>query len=454
MAMQPAPRGESQVTASTRRAAAPDIAGYVFLFFFALRVSLSPPLLNLFIPYSSDGGAAIFKIHVGSIGMILLSAGYLSPVLRNVQRKDRIVLVGLLGLLGTSVFLIVGTLISARLGNGQTQSIGYMIDSIMAGALASLFVLGMNERQRRMIPMIVVGYAIVNALFSLLEFALHKHLLLKPMGGLEFFRPAALSGHPLFTGVWCIIGLLAVRYIRWPPLVRIGVQTILVAATVSAGARLGTVIIAVCFGISLVMPPDGSKTFTTHRMRQAYFSLLALLGIAPLGIAAARALGFLARFDALGAYDQSAATRVNVYELFGMMTPSELMFGMPLKVAQDLLIRKTHIQVIESSFVIYVVQFGMIGAVLLSAALIFGLICLALRSYRTGILLIAAFALSCGGTIVLSLKGAEITTIFVLLVAMRRPPVRTSSGRTRVKSPQTVDMPAKTVDLGSSGVTA
>ena len=452
MAMSPAPRVESTTAVPAARPSVPDIAGYIFLAFFALRTSISPAILNLVIPYSAVSGSAIYKIHIGAIGIIALALAYSVAILRHIKKPDRIVVWGIAIFVGTNAFIIAATLVLSIVAKAPTTSVGYLIDSLIGAALCAFLILGVSERISRWVPIIVVGYAMLNATVSLAEFVLHTHFLLLPFGGARFFRPAALSGHPLFTGVWCILGVMAVRYTKWPQLIQLGIQVILLGAVTSAGARLATVVCGVCFALTLIMPPDGSRVFTNNRMRQIYFGLLAALGLSPIAIAVARGLGFLARFDTLGVYDQSAATRVNVYQIFGMMTPQQLMFGMPIETAQHLILVRGNITIIESSFVIYVLQFGMIGAVLILASFAFCLFCLGTRSYRTGLILIFAFAVSCGGTIVLSLKGGEITALLAILAAARQSPLPPASRVRvrRVRRPSTDANSGRNLDLGSA----
>jgi hypothetical protein len=118
-----------------------------------------------------------------------------------------------------------------------------------------------------------------------------------------------------------------------------------------------------------------------------------------------------------------------VYSIFGMISRSELLYGIPVEKATEMLFRMTKSKLIESSIAIYVFQFGLIGATALIVGFLTVVLAFLRRANRFLVLLIIGFWVCAAGTLVLSGKSSVLTMLFSLCIALRKPGLRQPSSR-------------------------
>lgn len=386
----------------------PKWASNTLLFALALRFFLSPAILNLSVPYTVPGGSLLVKIHPATY-LILGLAGLFLPLLLAPKEEAR-------RSQGAAYFAFAGLVVLTGMVTtvfGTPSGVGYLVDSLLAAAATGSLCSKLTPRDARKVLLLVITYAVINAFSTYIEFALHRHLL--PMRGYGMFRSAGIAGHPLETGVWCILGLCALYLLPGRTTSRFILGAALLASTATAGARLSMLICSVLLVMVAVVPSIGRTTARDNVLRGGFAAvLLALLG--PLAIAVASQAGLLARFNMLGLNDESAASRILAYSVFRNVSLHDLMFGAPIQLAVDALYRSTGNTLIESSLVAYLFTFGVIG----TAFLLLGFLIVVARQLSSVPRItpaLIAFWTCAAGTLVLSGKSAGVVGYFAICAA-------------------------------------
>jgi hypothetical protein len=146
--------------------------------------------------------------------------------------------------------------------------------------------------------------------------------------------------------------------------------------------------------------------------------MVAIAGIVGLigTIGAMVAMGALSRLEG-GLVDQSSQARVDVYRVFEFMSWRELLFGTDLTRIQRLARDIFNLPFIESSPVVFTVQFGLFGAILF--ALLLGNLYRALLRGRSTIVVLGTlmyFGLALTNN-QLSVKSADMLMLGLLIMA-------------------------------------
>lgn len=392
---------------------APKWFFYLFVISILVRDGLSPFVMNLFTDYISmartggSSGAILSKIHPGSYGILIAGTIAMIQVLPRTRIKGNPLALGAIFLSATIVLLIVLAMV-----RGNTSNLGYLIDSILVAPLSLFAMARLSVKQRLQVVWAVLILFLVNSGVVLAEFVSRQHILPYPQDEVSF-RPTGLFGHPLMVGMLnaCIIPSLFVFSLS--PFVRWSLVLIFSMTVVLAQARVATVIVAVLFPILLVQ--FFREGLRTGRLSPVTVFAAALFCIAtvPLVILAAIEVGALDRVLA-GFVDDSSQSRVVVYNLFNYMTPSEFMFGMSIAKADYYARFALGLNAIESPIVVYVVQFGVIGAAVFMSAMLFFYASIAMRAPLYSKLAVFAFVIAAASNNSLASKGPSPVTATVL----------------------------------------
>ena len=333
----------------------------VFAASVALRLGFGALLLNEFMNYTTIEGSTIEKIHPAFYGIALVAVaiGLTQRVVLSVRDLAilRAIIVFIVG--------IVGILAMMLLVNGQSSSSGYILDTYIVTCLASFVMMALPEAWRVRLGELVLLFLTLSALVGIAEFVLRARLLPYP-GGEEVFRPTGLSDHPLQLGMWCAVGICFAPILRWPLRQFVTVAILLVGALAS-GARVAS--IAACFSsvIYLIFARMPAPTSADAFQRKVMLAIAGLCGLIAV-IAVMAAVGALDRLLG-GLVDQSSLARVGIYGVFDYLTWREFLLGSDIvrvqRIARDVL----DIPYIESSFVVFTVQFGLIGAIVFALLL-------------------------------------------------------------------------------------
>ena len=375
----------------------------------AVRICVTPAMLDGVYDYVREGGAFYEKIHLGSYLLVLLLpvALFSRPVfLRGeeiVKFRDLVRFTGLVGLL---IAFIVGT--------GRTSAIGNLVDTYLVAGAAGLILLAQNPSYRRLAGDAVLLLCILSAAIGIFE-AVTRIRIFDYVEGEDAFRPTGLAGHPLTLGLMCATALAFVPLTSWKPWVKIAAMLLLFVATAAAGARLALMVAVLEVLALLMLVPWRSLSPSAERKAKLGVLVLVLAGGAAL-LAILAAGGFLSRFGG-GVVDQNFLARTDIYGIYGLVGWRDILFGRDITEITAIVTDKLGLPIIESSPVYFTFQLGAVLAVpfaLLFFWFVWRLLRHQLRPAFIGTAVFLAVALSNN---TMSQKTGVVTVLVVLLVA-------------------------------------
>ncbi|MBR1219146.1 VpsF family polysaccharide biosynthesis protein [Bradyrhizobium sp. U87765 SZCCT0131] len=332
-----------------------------FVFFVLLRVGLNSLILNQFMDYTTLEGSTIQKIHPAFYGIVLIMATVLASYRIELDAVDlsllRAIATFLVGIVLLTTMLVVG---------GRNAAFGYILDSYIVACMAIFIMTTLPRPWRPLIAELLLAFLMLSALVGTAEFALKTRLLPYP-GGEEVFRPTGLSDHPLELGQWCAVGICLASATRWRMPFKIAAVAVLLIGVLASGARFATLFAGLSCLVFLITVRMAAPTPLDGLQRKIMLALAGLLAVMAL-IAVMFAAGALSRFDG-GVVDQSALARVNIYGVFDYLTWNEFLFGGDITRIQRIALDVFGLPFIESSVVIFTVQFGLVGAILFAVLL-------------------------------------------------------------------------------------
>lgn len=392
------------------------LAARIFAGLIILRAVLTDPLLNGIINYSGDGGSLIEKIHPATYGLIILLFVTLTRVRIVLNKVEMRLILPLFLFIG----LIFGLVILMQV-MGRSVSVGYLIETYIAGCLIAFFMFAFRPEQRRMIGTAILFYIVINALLAILEKVAGQRLLPYPYAEISF-RPTALTSHPLVIGLinaGAVVFILATRWRAWSKGLAL---VIVVMGTFAAGARTGAILsaLAVIAGLALTEMP-GRSAAERARWRAILFG--SILAAGPILLVIADQAGFLERFYG-GYIDENAHARIDVYQVFDWVSWGDIVLGRDILEIKKMVFDRLNI-LVESSVVVFVFQFGLFGALAFAGMLLWSLLRLAAGADPRAYIGVFSFLMAAMSNDSLSGKHWYITMMFLLLIAFRddRPDV-------------------------------
>lgn len=380
----------------------------LFVVFVLLRIGLNALILNQFMDYTTLEGSTIDKIHPAFYGIGLVAAGVGLTQRIELSAQD-------LGILRAIMVFVVGIvgLLAMIAASGQSASAGYVLDTYIVACLAMFAMMAMPNPWRVWIGELIILFLVLSAAVGIGEFILKVRLLPYP-GGEETFRPTGLSDHPLALGQWCAVGICFAGTVRRQSLRFLSVAILLIGALAS-GARIATISACASCIIFLIFEPMAARTRLDALQRKLMVAIAGIVGLIGT-IGAMVAMGALSRLEG-GLVDQSSQARVDVYRVFEFMSWRELLFGTDLTRIQRLARDIFNLPFIESSPVVFTVQFGLFGAILF--ALLLGNLYRALLRGRSTIVVLGTlmyFGLALTNN-QLSVKSADMLMLGLLIMA-------------------------------------
>lgn len=385
-------------------------AAIVFAGLIVLRAVLTDPLLNSVINYSGEGGTLIEKIHPATYGMLILLVVTLTRVRIVLTRVEVRLIRPLFIFIGVIALLVVMMQVL-----GRSVSIGYLLETYIAGFLIAFFMFVFPLEKRRMIGTTILAYILVNAVLAILEKVAGQRLLPYPYLELSF-RPTALTSHPLVIGLINSGAVVFVLATRWRPALKGLALMIIIMGTFAAGARTGAIIasLASLAALSLTEMPGRSAA---ERLRWRAILFGSLLFAAPLLLIVADQAGFLERFYG-GYIDENAQARIDVYKVFDWVSWGDILIGRDIVEVKKMVMDRLGI-LVESSVVVFVFQFGLFGALAFAGMLLWSLLRLAAGADPRAYIAVLAFLAVAMSNDSLSGKHWYITMMLVLMIAFR-----------------------------------
>lgn len=385
-------------------------AAYLFAVLIFLRLSITDPLLNEFYPYSDEGGIVFMKIHPATYAMLGLLVAMLLRLRITVNRQEVRLIIPMFAMIAVIILLVILLTVI-----GRSVSIGYLLETYIAGCLIAFMMFLFPVQYRRLIGNTILVYILINAALAIVEKVLGARLLPYPYAELSF-RPTALTSHPLSIGLIHAGAVVFILATDWRPLFKAMALGLVVMGTFAAGARTGAIFASFATFAALTMTPmPGGTPEQRARSRAILFGGLAL--VAPLLLIIAGNAGFLERFQG-GYIDENAQARIDVYKVFDWVSWGEILFGSDIVAIKKQVFDRLGI-LVESSVVVFVFQFGLFGALLFVGTLMWMLLRLAAGADRRAYIAIAVFMATAMSNDALSGKHCYILMMMLLLIAFR-----------------------------------
>lgn len=332
-----------------------------FIVFVLLRIGLNSLILNQYFNYTTIEGSTIEKIHPAFYGIAMIALALLLSRRIELGAYDLGVLRGVIAFMAG-----IAALLTMLAVGGRSTSAGYLLDAYIVACIAAFIMMSFPAAWRASVGEAILIFLIISALVGIAEFGLRRRLLPYPSGE-ETFRPTGLSDHPLALGMWCAVGICFVSTARWRPVVKLAAVAILFVGALASGARVASIAACISSVAFLIVDPLPGKSRLDVAQRKIMLAIAGLLaGVAIVVIM--YAVGALDRFEGVF-IDQSALARVSIYGVFDFLTWNEFLFGADITRVQRLALEVFGLPFIESSFVIFTVQFGLVGALLFAVVL-------------------------------------------------------------------------------------
>ena len=379
----------------------------------AVRIVVSPMLMDRMVTYTEEGGAFYEKLHFGTylIFLMLPLALFSQPFALRGEEIGRFkaLLWYCLAMLGMVLVLFI---------SGRPGSSVFLIDTYLVAGAAGLIVLALGPDARRVLAEFVLLILIASAVIGIGEALTQRRLL--PYDLVELtFRPLGLSEHPLALGALCATAVGFVALTRWRIWVRVAAIFVLFVGCAASGARFALLLTVAEILVLLVFLPWPRLSQRQSRRAKAIVLLVTMVG-GTIVVALLASSGLLSRFsDTL--FDENFYARLTVYQVFSMVGWQELLFGMPPAELLALVNKELNLPFIESAQVVIGLTFGIPLALVF--AWIFGWIMLRLLRGAPLAAWIgtATFLLAALSNNTLSAKQPMMTIVFVLLLALAMP---------------------------------
>jgi hypothetical protein len=389
---------------------------YLLRFIFALfctsilvRFFVNANVLDTVIKYSAEGGSIVEKIHPSTYGLVTVLLATLFSLRIELTAWELRTLRSLMVLVG-----VIGVMSAFMWSIGHSGSTGYLIDSYVVACVAGALMLCFPPAWRESIGAALIIFIAISACVAVGEFALQKRLL--PYAATELsFRPTGLTEHPLILGLFNATAICFVPLTRWKPFAKVGVTIILLLGAFAAGARLASIVAAVCAFAAAFF----SKWSSLPGAKSFQLKLLLFIGTAiaiPILLVIMTQVGLVDRFQQ-GLLDDSAMARVNIYGVFGLVSWSDILFGADIGRIRTLALDYLDLEYIESSLVMFIFQFGLFGTIIFLLFLARTFTVMLSGSSRYAVIGACAFFIIASSNNALSTKTPIVLMIVLLIVA-------------------------------------
>lgn len=374
-----------------------------------LRIALPAPFVDLFMDYTADTGSIAEKIHPGTYAICAVFALAVSTLRAHLDAWSHRALRGL-----ACFAIAIAGLIAYLVLVGRVGSAGYLIDTYLSAILAGMSLLLLPAACRVRAGTLVLVLLIVSAGLGFAEFATRTRIMPYPIPEIGF-RATGLAGHPLSLGLMSATALLFAGSLGWRRASVLLAGAILFLGVASAGARIAMLAASLAVVVAILASPMGGASAVARQRVKALLMVAGAIGLAG-AITFLAFSGFLERFSR-GLSDPSAMARVDVYKLFLMTDWTEVVFGTDVARIAKLAEERLNLLAIESSFVVAIYQFGIIGALVFAGALVATARRLASGAPAPIVVAVLIFFAVALSNNTLTSKTPTVTMLFVLLIA-------------------------------------
>ncbi|EOW9232255.1 VpsF family polysaccharide biosynthesis protein [Vibrio cholerae] len=314
-------------------------------------------LENLGIPYVSDGGSPLLKIHLYSY-IILLSYFMVSIKIGMTWFSNKLgeySNIWLISLSCLSFVIIYGYL---RYG---TSGMAYMVNTFLVSLMIIPLISILNHSQVDKILKLVSYLILINSVIAIFEFLTNSRIIEVEFKDFSYFRSSALLTHPLNNSLITVsLSLLLFNKTFLPGIIYI---LITLLALFSFGGRSALVIFV--FVLFIYCFPKMWKFMTSgvkaNKKRVALFMLPGYLAILSFLMILINS-GITERIMSNLYIDGSASARIDVFFLLEQLTVSEWIWGASHRLLESIELY-IGINVIENYFIGWIFTFGLIGTI-------------------------------------------------------------------------------------------
>lgn len=330
----------------------------------ALRLLVTPQLMNMMVSYTTEGGPFYQKLHFATYATTALLLTLLASrpgrphaftdddltLLRSLLRYAALI----------SVFIVYFAL------SGRSSAIGFIIETYLAAVLMAIVLLLQNEQTRRIVATAVLCIVLASAFLALIEVVLQRRLSSFAEGE-PVFRATGLSSHPLALGGECAIAIGFVPLTRWPLWTKVSAIFLLLLGVVAASARTALVVSVV--EIVLLVLFLRWPNFSPGRERMAkLITLLAMLALGAVMVVILLSVGLLSRFTST--VDDNSLARVQIYDVFSYVAWRDIFLGMDSTDLMQVVNEKVGLPHIESAPVFFIMLMGLPMAILFTVVVV------------------------------------------------------------------------------------
>lgn len=314
-------------------------------------------LENLGIPYVSDGGSPLLKIHLYSY-IILLSYFMVSIKIGMTWFSNKLGEYSHIWIISLSCLSFVIIYGYFRYG---TSGMAYMVNTFLVSLMIIPLISILNHSQVDKILKLVSYLILINSIIAIFEFLTNSRIIAVEFKDFSYFRSSALLTHPLNNLLITVsLSLLLFNKTFLPGIVYI---LITLLALFSFGGRSALVIFV--FVLFIYYFPQIWKFITSgvkaNKKRVALFMLPGYLAILSFLMILINS-GITERIMSNLYIDGSASARIDVFFLLEQLTVSEWIWGASHRLLESIELY-IGINVIENYFIGWLFTFGLIGTI-------------------------------------------------------------------------------------------
>ncbi|ENM5843126.1 hypothetical protein V4V60_003265 [Vibrio mimicus] len=314
-------------------------------------------LENLGIPYVSDGGSPLLKIHLYSY-IILLSYFMVSIKIGMTWFSNKLGEYSNIWLISLSCLSFVIIYGYFRYG---TSGMAYMVNTFLVSLMIIPLISILNHSQVDKILKLVSYLILINSIIAIFEFLTNGRIIEVEFKDFSYFRSSALLTHPLNNSLITVsLSLLLFNKTFLPGIVYI---LITLLALFSFGGRSALVIFV--FVLFIYYFPQMWKFITSgvkaNKKRVALFMFPGYLAILSFLMILINS-GITERIMSNLYIDGSASARIDVFFLLEQLTVSEWIWGASHRLLESIELY-IGINVIENYFIGWIFTFGLIGTI-------------------------------------------------------------------------------------------
>lgn len=265
-------------------------------------------------------------------------------------------------------FLAIVLLFAYLFLSGKASAVGYIFDTLLVPVFVASYIRSLPRPLAQKAPHYALLFILFNSVVAIVERLLSTNFfpIEADFGGL--FRSTALLGHPLNNALITFIFIVFILSTNLSIPRKSTYLLILLLALTCFGARGSLYVSILAVGILYVYP-----VFFSSR---PYFQKVSKLAVVGILVLAAIGMSYLILFTPFGErlvdasfFDEgSAGARVEALDLVNLNEPARYLWAKPQEEI-DYLMHVFDIFIIENFFIVWILKFGLIFTVILSATL-------------------------------------------------------------------------------------